>query len=380
MLESLLGFLSNDRFMPHGYCLQWEPALVWLHGLSDALIAVAYYSIPVTLVYFFRKRRNFPFSGVLLLFAAFILACGTTHLFEIWTLWAPIYGLEGIIKAVTAGVSVATAIILVPLAPKIIALPDPQELGRVNARLRREVRNRLRYERAAKARRRDLQRVASELLRAQEDTRAAIAQDLHDSVKQQISMLAIDIGMLAKERQADSPELARELMRIYESAEAATDSVREATQQLYPNILDSAGLDAALESLIADFGRALSIEIETDIHRTMDVLSKRKNLTLYRIAQEALQNIAKHAEATKVRVSLRASETIVRLRVEDNGHGFDLENARSGLGLGGMRERARAVDGRLSIVSRKGVGTRITVRVPVETSEIVVPLDDKARG
>ncbi len=370
MLQSLIEFVTNDRYMPHGYCLQWDPGLVWLHGLSDALIALAYFSIPLTLIYFVRKRRNPPFRSIVLLFAAFILACGTTHVLAIWTLWVPSYGLEGLVKAVTAAVSVVTAIALIPIVPRALALKNPAELETLNKKLEREVRNRLRHERATKKRRREMQRLSAQLVSAQEDVRAAIARDLHDDVKQQISLLAIDIGMLANEYEQESPELTKQLMVIYDSAVTATDSVREITHQLHPGLLDNVGLSAALEGLVGEFTRHYPIEAALDIHQTPSNLSKRRNLVLYRIAQEALQNIAKHANAEHIWVALKATETTVRLMIEDDGDGFDVETSRYGIGLGGMRERARAVDGRLSIVSKKGVGTRITVRVPVGTLEI----------
>ncbi len=370
VLQSLTDFLTNERYLPHGYCLRWDPELVWLHGLSDGLIALSYYSIPLTLIYFVRKRHDLPFSGMLVLFATFILACGTTHALEIWALWEPIYGLEGLAKAVTAGVSVAAAVALIPLAPKVIALRDPRELADVNDKLRREVRKRLRYERAAKTRRRELQRMDSALISAQEETRAAIARDLHDDVKQQLSLLAIDIGMLANDLETKSPEVSKELMGLYESALAATESVREISQQLHPSVLDKIGLSAALEGMVSGFAKRLSVEAEVDIHQTPSSLSGRKSLALYRIAQEALQNISKHSNAKSIRVKLTTSDAHVRLSIEDNGEGFDRAGNRSGLGLGGMRERARAVDGRFTLTSKPGRGTRIIVHVPIGTLEM----------
>ena len=88
MLQHLQdGFSGN--FMAHGYCYLWKPQLVWLHLSSDFLIALSYYSIPLLLIYFVRQRKDLPFQGIFILFSAFILSCGTTHLAEIWTLWHP---------------------------------------------------------------------------------------------------------------------------------------------------------------------------------------------------------------------------------------------------------------------------------------------------
>jgi PAS domain S-box-containing protein len=139
----MLALLTDgllEAFIPHGHCYLWKPGLVGLHLVSDSLIALAYYSIPLTLVYFVRQRRDLPFSWIFLLFGAFIIACGTTHMMEVWTLWHPHYWLSGFIKAITAAVSVCTAVLLVPLIPKALALPSPAQLEAANRQLEREIR------------------------------------------------------------------------------------------------------------------------------------------------------------------------------------------------------------------------------------------------
>ena len=132
-----LGLPSS--FMPHGYCYRWDPRILLLHVSSDAVIALAYYVIPVILLYFVRKRHDLPFNWIFLLFGAFILSCGTTHLMEVWTVWQAHYYLSGAIKVITAGLSVGTAITLVPLLPKLLALPNPVEMRELNLKLEREI-------------------------------------------------------------------------------------------------------------------------------------------------------------------------------------------------------------------------------------------------
>ena len=125
--------------MAHGNCFLWKPALVWLHAGSDLLIALAYYSIPLLLIYFVRRRHDVPFQGIFLLFSAFILSCGTGHLLELWTLWHPDYWLSGLMKAITAIVSLYTASELVPLIPKALAMPSPAQLEAANLALEKEI-------------------------------------------------------------------------------------------------------------------------------------------------------------------------------------------------------------------------------------------------
>lgn len=117
-----------------------------LHITADTLIAIAYYSIPLTLTYFVRKRRDLPFDWIFQLFSTFIIACGTTHLLGIWTLWHPNYWASGTVKALTAGVSVYTAVALVPLVPKALLLPSPAQLEAANRELEREIAERKQIE------------------------------------------------------------------------------------------------------------------------------------------------------------------------------------------------------------------------------------------
>ncbi|WP_199349922.1 hybrid sensor histidine kinase/response regulator [Nostoc flagelliforme] len=133
------NFFTSESFIPHGHCYLWQTNLVWLHILSDAFIALAYYSIPTTLFYFVRKRQDLPFDWIFLLFSGFIVACGTTHLMEIWTLWHPTYWVSGFIKAVTATISVITALELVPLVPQALALPSPAQLEQANQELQTQI-------------------------------------------------------------------------------------------------------------------------------------------------------------------------------------------------------------------------------------------------
>jgi PAS domain S-box-containing protein len=122
-------------FMPHGYCYLWDPLVLWLNLVSDALITLSYYCIPIVLLYFARKNRELPFNRIFWMFGTFILACGTTHLMEVWNIWHANYLLAGTIKAFTAAVSVLTAGMIVPLVPKAVGLPRSIDLLEVNRRL-----------------------------------------------------------------------------------------------------------------------------------------------------------------------------------------------------------------------------------------------------
>jgi diguanylate cyclase (GGDEF)-like protein/PAS domain S-box-containing protein len=150
MLESLKNFFALECFIPYGHCYLWKPQLVGLHVASDLLIALAYYSISMMLIYFIHKRRELPFSGIVLMFGAFILACGTTHIMAVWTLWHPDYWLFGGIKLITALVSLYTAIELLTLIPTVLALPSPAQQEATHQKLAQEILDRISAEAALK--------------------------------------------------------------------------------------------------------------------------------------------------------------------------------------------------------------------------------------
>ncbi len=134
-MDTLSSWFGSQGFMPHGHCFLWTPSILWLSVISDALIALAYLTIPITLLYFIRKRRDMPFDWMFIAFGIFILACGSTHVADIWVIWRPDYWLSVILKAITAAASVVTAIVLVRLVPVALRIPSPAQLEAVNAEL-----------------------------------------------------------------------------------------------------------------------------------------------------------------------------------------------------------------------------------------------------
>lgn len=138
-MEILRKLFGSGDFMPHGMCYLWNARLIYLHVISDSLIALSYFAIPLILFWFVRKRRDVPFSWMFGLFGVFIVACGSTHLMEVWNLWHADYWLSGVIKAVTAAASVSTAVLLVRVVPKAVDLPDANQWIKANAVLNQEV-------------------------------------------------------------------------------------------------------------------------------------------------------------------------------------------------------------------------------------------------
>lgn len=138
-MDGLWSALFDSDFMPHGHCYLWQPAVLWLNVAADAVIALAYYSIPTSLTIFRRRRPDMEFSWMLGLFVAFIFACGTTHVMAIWTVWRPVYGVETLVKVATAAISIVAAVLLVRILPRVLALPSLTALETANAALAAEV-------------------------------------------------------------------------------------------------------------------------------------------------------------------------------------------------------------------------------------------------
>ena len=145
-MNNIFGFLaSTSVFMPHGYCLFWLRELLLLHVISDTLIALAYYSIPIAIIYFIHKRPpNTYYRRIFQMFAFFIIACGTTHALAVWTIWHPAYWLAGVMKAITAAISITAAVMVWVIIPTVLTVPSPRQLRRVNKQLTLETKKRQR--------------------------------------------------------------------------------------------------------------------------------------------------------------------------------------------------------------------------------------------
>jgi two-component sensor histidine kinase len=140
-MNSLASYFSSAGFIPHGFCLLWRPDVLALHVISDAVIALSYFSIPLAITWFVRHRQDLApeHRRIAILFSVFILGCGLTHLLGIVVLWRPIYVVDGWVKAFTALTSIVTALALWPLLPRLLMLPSPRQLELANLRLQKEI-------------------------------------------------------------------------------------------------------------------------------------------------------------------------------------------------------------------------------------------------
>jgi two-component system sensor histidine kinase UhpB len=238
-----------------------------------------------------------------------------------------------------------------PLLPNSIdGVAETEEVARIELAFVRMIR-RLEAER---------RRAGSAALRAQEEERARVARDLHDEVNQSLTGLLLRLEAM---REAAPPELEPELAETRSLANQAMRELLSLARQLRPTALDDLGLAAAIAGQVEQL-RHSGLETELVSDGDFSELDDDVQLVVYRVAQEALTNAARHSEAGRISVSLRRAGDGVELEVADDGRGFAFEQSERGLGIAGMRERALLIGAELTIESRPGEGTTVRLSIP----------------
>jgi signal transduction histidine kinase len=208
--------------------------------------------------------------------------------------------------------------------------------------------------------------LSGRLINAQEEERARLARELHDDITQRLARLAIDVGRC--ELGTSEVSLAETTREVREGLAQLSEDVHALSYRLHPSILEDLGLAAALRAEGERFTRRESLPVEVKLHEIQEPMPRDTALCLFRVAQEALRNVARHAHARRVEVSLRGLEGGLQLAVRDDGCGFDpaLQRDRPSLGLASMRERVHLLGGELDIDSAPGHGTTIVAWVPLK--------------
>lgn len=223
-----------------------------------------------------------------------------------------------------------------------------------------------------------LQHLSRQILCAQEEERRRISRELHDEITQVMTGINLHLATLKKESTTNIKDFKRKIMHTQRLVEKSVNIVREFAGQLRPPALDDLGLFPALHTYITDFAKqtGLSIHFMSFTRARIDQLDSSARTALYRVAQESLANVAKHANADRVTVSLQKHRGLVRMEIKDDGQSFPVQGALStrrkkGLGLLGMRERVEMVGGCFAVESIPGQGTMIRADIPFanDTSE-----------
>ncbi|WP_445577220.1 Histidine kinase [Pseudomonas sp. E141] len=416
-MNDLLALLTDKRFMPHGHCYMWRPDLLWTNVIADGLITLSYISIPFTLLYFIHKRKDVPFDWMLTAFGVFILACGTSHVMEILTIWQPYYWLSALVKVITAIASVITAILLVRLVPAALKIPSPQQLARVNDELREaqaelvttarragmaeiatnvlhnvgnvlnsvNVSARLLYEKVHASKGQGVIRVAELMKEHSDDLGAFISSDPKGRA------LPGYLGKLAEALAAEQRSMIDELVQLTKSIDHIKEIV--ATQQSYAgnsSVLEPGSLRELIEDVVRICDVSLARHHVTLIKELADIpmmsLDKHKVLqiliNLINNAKQALDSVADRP--SRITLRLKATDDKhVRIEVEDNGegisrdnltrvfeHGFTTRADGHGFGLHSCILAAHEMGGELTVQSAgPGKGALFTLELPLALAQ-----------
>ncbi len=398
MLDGLRRLWEVDNLSPHGICLLWRPELIWTHIVTDLLIALAYFSIPVALATFVSRRRDVVFGWVFWSFAVFITACGATHLMAIWTLYVPDYGLEAMVKIVTAAASIGTSLALWYLMPQALSLPSPTQLRQANEELRARITERDQALAALKQANEERQRTEA-LLRQSHKMEAVgqltggVAHDFNNL----LNVVLLNLDRVERHLPADSPLLKslRDAMRSSERAASVTHKLL-AFARKHP--LSPVSTD--VNALIGSFAELLrgtigaKIRLETDLAPGLPPLRIDPNQL-----ENALLNLTVNARdampdggTLTIRTGPAQDGEGVCVEVADTGTGMPPEvEARAfepffttkplgqgtGLGLSQVFGFAQQSGGAAAIVSGHERGTTIRLSFPAAPPR-PAPAPDKA--
>jgi len=256
---------------------------------------------------------------------------------------------------------------------------------RTEAELRESKDHYLRLFQQARAMEDSLRDLSGQVLTAQEEERKRISRDLHDEIGQALTAVNVAVAMLKKQAAGD-PAFERKVTEAETLLAQSMETVHRFARDLRPALLDHLGLHSALRAHLATFGRQTGIETELVSHPALWRVDGQRGEVLFRVAQEALSNVYKHAHATNVKIEFSASGDTLRMEIADNGRAFSVgdnlsRGKRTGrLGLLGMQERLRLIGGTFAIDSVRGRGTRVCVELPLDSESKALPAPEKTRG
>lgn len=229
-----------------------------------------------------------------------------------------------------------------------------------------DITQRKRAEAELRRRNEQIREMASKLLTAQEEERRHISRELHDDIVQKIAAMAIGMSRIKNQLSDAGQPLAEEMGGVQQRIFGLADDIRRLSHRLHPAVLEHAGLMAALKSFTEEFSNAEGLAVMLEVPEGRNVIPREVGVCVYRVVQEWLRNIAKHAQEKSAEVNLSIADNKLHLVIKDHGQGFDVDRARgSGLGMVSIEERVRLCQGTVEITSRLGHGTTLAACIPL---------------
>ena len=389
MWHWLIDLFSAPMWEPHGHCFLWDPPLLWTMVGANLLISFAYYSIPLTLFTLVRKRQDLIHKDIFNLFALFILACGTTHLVAVWTLWTPVYWLQGLVDALTAVISVLTAIVLWPLLPQILSLPSPAQLQTVNQALAGQIQRLQQIEAALHQRTTELEMANRALAAANQELEAFTSTASHDlraplrAIDKLASWIDEDAGKsLPAQSQAHLAKLRARVQRMETLLADLLAYARAGRYRSAREPINTFELVHTTVDLLAP-PPGFSVNIAEDLPTLIT-----ERVPLETVLRNLIGNAIKHhdqRQAGVVQITAQEQESYIEFQVTDNGPGIDPqyhtrifgifqtlkprnEVEGSGMGLAIVKKIIESRGGRIYIQSSLGDGATFHFTWPKESA------------
>ncbi len=369
MVVNILVQVFSGRAVPRGDFSQWPPAMLWTYLLSEAMIALVFFSISLALARLVSKRVKSRYKQVFSLFALLTLGGACTHALALHLVWSPDYRFGVFSAAFTAAVSLIIAVMLWPQLAKAARLPGSAVLQQTIDQLEHEIAERRNVEEALRQSQATLRELAAYQENIREDERKRIAREIHDELGQNLLALRLDVAMLHERAGKRHSRLQQRAAGALDHIDATMKSIRAIMNNLRPSVLDL-GLQAAIEWQVRQFERRNGVPCELMMSDEGARISDTEATAVFRILQESLTNIGRHAHATYVRIELRIDDRRLTMAIKDNGIGMypgDRRKIRR-YGLIGIQERVTMLGGALDIESSPGKGTVLRLSIPVHAT------------
>jgi signal transduction histidine kinase len=366
VIDLLNRWFADEMFLQAAEGRNWPIEVLWAHLLAEGAMVLAYCAIAAALLYLVRHRRDMRFVWAYILFSAFFLVSAASHVSLILSVWSSNLWVPLLLKSAAAIFSVAAAASLWPIVPIASQMPSRRKLAEVIRRLEQEVVERRNAEEALRDSQAMLRELAAYQERIREDERKRIAREIHDDLGQNLLALRLDVSMLHARTGDRHRNFNDRISTALGHIDTTMKSVRAIINNLRPPVLDL-GLHAAIEWQVKEFSRMSNIICELSVDDQDIALGDEQATAVFRVLQESLTNVKRHACATHVDIELRSDDNWLSLEIHDDGVGMYPGDRRKThrFGLVGMAERIAMLGGELHINSLPGQGTALQLSIPL---------------